>query len=123
MKKVLPILITTLMLAGGSAVIAQTPTDTHNKAMHGKPDVAYGRVKEITPGQKVVIDVDNAVDKSFDLADKDLTVKMASGLKVGDPVMVTEHSVAGKTKSVQISRHSGGGVSHGDKKTAAEEKK
>ena len=123
MKKVLPILMTALMLSGGSALIAQTAADTTTKAAKSKPDISYGRVKELTPSQKVVIDVDNAVDKTFDLTDKDLTVKMASGLKVGDPVMVAERSVAGKTKSVQITRHSGGGVSHGDKKTAAEEKK
>jgi hypothetical protein len=94
-----------------------------DKTTAGKPDVTYGRVKELTAGQKVVIDVDNAIDKSFDLTDKDLTVKLAPGLKVGDPVKVTEYSVAGKTKRVQITHHSGGGVSHGDKKSAAAEKK
>jgi hypothetical protein len=126
MRQVLPMMLATLLLAGASVTVAQAQTATANpdaKITKGKPDVTYGRVKELTAGQKVVIDIDNAVDKSFDLTDKDLTVKLASGLKVGDPVKVTEHSVAGKTKSVQITRHSGGGVSHGDKKSAAAEKK
>ena len=34
--------------------------------------------------------------------------------KVGDPVKVQEHEVAGKTKSVAITKHTGGGVTHGD---------
>jgi hypothetical protein len=89
------------------------------KAAVSDKDATYGRIKELTAGQKVVIDVDNAVDKTFDLTDKDVTVKMAKGLKVGDPVKVVEQEVAGKTKSVMISKHSGGGVAHGDKDPAA----
>jgi hypothetical protein len=126
MKTVLPIVVTSLLLISGSALLAQDPgaatTNPDTKMSKNKPDVSYGRVKEITAGQKVVIDVDNAVDKTFDLTDKDLTVKLASGLKVGDPVKITERSVAGKTKSVQIARHSGGGVTHGDKSRAEEKK-
>jgi hypothetical protein len=122
MKYIVAALAATLL---SPAVFAQSPgtfgLQFADKA--GKPDVTYGRVKEITPGQKVVVDVDNAIDKSFDLTDKDVAVKLASGLKVGDPVKITEHSVAGKTKSVQITRHAGGNVSHGDKKTAAGEHK
>jgi hypothetical protein len=127
MKKAMPALMITLLLTGASALVAQAPSAAMNfkdaeKTTKSKPDVTYGRVKELTAGQKVVIDVDNAPDKSFDLNDKDVSVRLASGLKVGDPVRVTEHSVAGKTKSVQITRHSGGGVRHGDKKSAAAEK-
>ena len=106
MKSVLPIVVTSLLLAGGSVLLAQAPgaatTHPDTKMAKNKPDVSYGRVKEITAGQKVVIDVDNAVDKSFDLTDKDVAVKLAPGLKVGDPVKITEHSVAGKTKSVRL---------------------
>jgi len=77
-------------------------------------DVTYGRIKELTAGQKVVINIDNAPDKSFDLSDKDVAVKLAKGLKVGDPVKIQEHEIAGKTKSVAITKHTGGGVTHGD---------
>jgi hypothetical protein len=76
--------------------------------------VTYGRVKELTAGQKVVINVDNALDKTFDLSDKDVAVKLGKGLKVGDPVKVKEHEVAGKTQSVVITKHTGGGVTHGE---------
>ena len=100
-----------------------TPLSFADKTAKGKPAVTYARVKEFTAGQKIVLDVDNAPDKSFDLTDKDVSVKLAPGLKVGDPVKITEHSVAGKTKTVSITHHSGGGVKHGDKPSAAAEKK
>ena len=118
-----------LMLALGSSPSAAFGPDSEHKEGKGTKarvkdaladtDVAYGRVKELTAGQKIVIDVDNAPDKTFDLADKDLTVKMGKGLKVGDTVKINEHDVAGKTKSVTISKHSGGGVAHGDADPAA----
>jgi hypothetical protein len=129
MRNTLHLATAAVLLISWGAFGAQTPSGAianfadNDKSMKGKPDVTYGRVKEITAGQKVVIDVDNAMDKSFDLTDKDVAVKLAPGLKVGDPVKVTEHSVAGKTKRVEITHHAGGGVSHGDKKSAAAEKK
>jgi hypothetical protein len=135
MKK-LSAFMTSLVLIGATAVFAQqTPppsaaderakgrTATGEGATRARtatePDVSYGRVKEFTAGQKIVVDIDNAVDKSFDLTDKDVQVKLARGLKVGDTVKVSEHSVAGKTKSVAITKHSGGNVRHGDKDPAA----
>ena len=112
------------LLLTGTGAFAQTAKDkaehatettkSRAKAAASDMDVTYGRVKEITPGQKVVINVDNYPDKTFDLADKDLAVKMGKGLKVGDPVKVEEHDVMGKTKSVNITKHTGGGVKHGD---------
>ena len=127
----LPILKTALLILGASALFAQvttpaaerehtgTKTKAKVKAAAADVDASYGRIKELTAGQKVVIDIDNAVDKTFDLSDKALSVKLAKGLKVGDPVKVNEREVAGKTKSVTISKHSGGGVAHGDKDPAA----
>jgi hypothetical protein len=114
--------MTVLVLAGAMTLFGQQPAATQDqtttksraKAAVSDTDVTYGRVKEFTAGQKIVINVDNAPDKTFDLADKDLSVKLAKGLKVGDTVKVSEHDVAGKTKSVMISKHSGGGVTHGD---------
>jgi hypothetical protein len=64
-------------------------------------------------GGRIVIDVDNAIDKSFELADNDPRVNVAAGLKVGDPVKVTEREVNDK-KTVQIVKHTGEGVQHGD---------
>ena len=121
MKKNGLALIASIVLACGSATFAQTqpPAADRSAAATRKADVTYGRIKELTAGQKVVVDVDNKMDKSYDLTDKDKTVHLASGLKVGDPVMVTEHDRNGK-KMVDITRHSGEGVKHGDK-TRAEE--
>jgi hypothetical protein len=131
-RHVLPIVAASILLTGGSAMFGQATSPTpanpsgRTAAARTDADVTYGRIKELTAGQKVVIDVDNAVDKSFDLTDKDTTVKLAKGLKEGDPVQVTERDRNGK-KTVQITRHSGGGVTHGDKsrtgETARPEKK
>ena len=124
-------LATGLLIIGATGLLGQadkpagernhetTGTKARAKAAMTDADVTYGRIKELTVGQKVVIDVDNAVDKTFDLADKDLKVNLAKGLKIGDPVKVQEREVAGKAKSVTISKHSGGGVAHGDKDPAA----
>ncbi len=89
-------------------------TDSKHKA-----DVTYGRIKELTPGQKVVIDVDNAVDKSYDLTDKDTRVNLAANLKVGDPVKITERHVNGH-KSVQIVPNTSTNVRHGDRSRSEE---
>jgi hypothetical protein len=113
MYYVLRLSIAALLLAGSPALFGQS-TKEKAKAAASDQDVTYGRVKELTAGQKVVINVDNAPDKSFDLADKDLHVTLGKGLKVGDPVKVQEHEVVGKTKSVTIKKHTGGGVKHGD---------
>jgi len=117
MKHMMPVLIASFALVAGPSLYGQENATTRARTDSKKTDtaVSYGRVKELTAGQKIVIDVDNAVDKSFDLADKDLKVTLGKGLKVGDPVKVTEHEVLGKTKSVMIAKHSGGGVAHGDK--------
>jgi hypothetical protein len=114
-------LIASIVMACGSVGFAQTRTPAADRSASTtqKADVTYGRIKELTPGQKVVVDVDNKMDKSFDLTDKDKTYHLASGLKVGDPVMVTERDHNGK-KMVDIARHAGDGVKHGDK-TRAEE--
>lgn len=129
MKHLSPILTTFVLLTGGTLLFGQTPTpsaeseksSTRARADTKKTDadITYGRIKELTAGQKVVIDIDNAPDKSFDLTDKSVSVKLAKNLKVGDPVKVTEHEVVGKTKSVTIMKHTGGGVAHGDKDPAS----
>jgi hypothetical protein len=127
MKRIMPIFAPSLLVIAAAAMYAQAPppvdrganTRARAEAKATDSDVTYGSVKEFTTGQKIVIDVDNAVDKTFDLNDKDLKVKLYKGLKVGDHVKVTEHEVLGKTKSVAIAKHTGGGVAHGDKDPAA----
>jgi ribosomal protein L21E len=92
------------------------PLATDRAAPDADADVTYGRIKEFTAGQKIVIDVDNAIDKTFDLTDKDKAVTVENELKVGDPVMVTERERDGKD-AVHIAKHEGGSVQHGDRTT------
>ena len=106
-----------LLLTGAGGAFGQPPPapadrdqtrDTRARANVDKDaDVTYGRVKEITAGQRVVIAVDNAPDKTFELADKGVKVNFAKELKVGDPVKVSEQASMGKTRSVTISKHTG----------------
>jgi hypothetical protein len=114
-----------LLLGGTAALSAQAPQNSPETTPRANTpqqsaertttdkDATYGRVKEFTAGQKLVIDVDNAPDKSYDLA-KDKDVVMAPGLKVGDPVKITESDVNGK-KTVNIAMENNPNVQHGDK--------
>jgi len=78
-------------------------------------DATYGRVKEFTAGKKLVVDVNNAPDKDYDLTKTNENVMVAPGLKVGDPVKITENDVNGK-KTVNIAMDNTPGVEHGDPK-------
>lgn len=89
---------------------AQRAGQTAERAVTGDP--TYGRVKEFSAGKKLVIDINNAPDKSYDLA-KETNVVVAPGLKVGDPVKISESEVAGK-KTVNIAMDNTPGVEHGD---------
>ena len=117
MNRFLPIVTTSLLLTVAPALFGQATPPPADKEQAGSrartdtktmdADATFGRIKELTAGQKVVVDIDNAPDKEFNLADKDVTVKLDSGLKVGDMVKVSEKSDLGKTKSVTISKHTG----------------
>lgn len=67
-----------------------TAVRTDEPAVAAEGDVVYGRVKELRAGQKLVIEREDAVDKNYDLTDARTRYKVASGLKVGDMVKVTE---------------------------------
>src|SRR5262245_36805633 len=64
-------------------------------------DLVYGRIKELKSGQKLVIQVDNGPDKTYNLTDKDRNIKVADALAVGDRVKVMESK---ESKGVQIVR-------------------
>ena len=109
------LIVTAIVALFSTAGQAQTPpANPAPRAERADHDATYGRVKEFTAGQKIVIDVDNAPDKDYDLSDKNIGFKLQKGLKVGDPVKITEHDAAGKKKTIEIAKHSGGGVKHGD---------
>jgi hypothetical protein len=106
--------IAAVVLLSVVVTLAQNPpASPAPRADRTDPDVTYGRVKEFTAGQKIVVDVDNSIDKNFDLKDKDIAVKVDKALKVGDPVKITERSVAGK-KTVEIVKNTDPNVKHGD---------
>ena len=98
-----------LVLTGGLLAPAQQPASpaAGQEQNRERPednkdiDVVYGRIKEVKAGQKIVVHVDNARDKTYDLADKNRTITVAEDLAVGDPVKVLE---AKTTKGVQIVR-------------------
>lgn len=107
------------LLAGGTLLMGQDNNrpraESQGQAERTeKANVTFARVKEFNAGKKLVLDVDDAIDKSFDLTQTDPTVKVPAGLKVGDPVKVTENTVNGK-KSVDIALDAEGGAKHGDK--------
>jgi hypothetical protein len=97
-----------LVFAGGLVAPAQQPAPTPEQTRAETPDTpskdvkaVYGRIKEVKAGQKIVVQVDNARDRTYNLADKNRTITVAEDLAVGDRVKVLE---AKTTKAVQIVR-------------------
>lgn len=100
----------TVLLAGSLAAPAQQskspgpqPDEVLKAGTEKSADVeiVYGRIKELKGGQKIVVQIDNAVDKTYNLADKDRTITVAEALSIGDRVKVLESK---ESKGVQIVR-------------------
>ena len=89
---------------------AQSPTPTPDKIdtkavdENKNTDAIYGKIKNVTTGQKIVIDVDKGRDKTYNLADPKVTIRVAEGLAVGDSVKVLENKTKGN-RSVDIVRN------------------
>jgi len=83
---------------------AAQPDEVLKAATEKSEDVelVYGRIKELKDGQKIVIQIDNAPDKTYNLADKNRTIKVAEALAVGDPVKIIESK---QSRGVQIVRN------------------
>lgn len=105
-------MIAGLILTSGFVVTAQetqNPTPRPDQIDTTRPEKAteveavHGKIKEVRAGEKIVIDVDNAPDKTYNLADEKRTVRVAEGLAIGDPVKVLESDVEGN-KAVEIVR-------------------
>ena len=97
-------------------VSAQTPPPPTSSADRtAQTDGTHGKVKEFTAGQKLVIAVDNAPDKSFDLTDRDMNVKVPQDLKVGDAVQIAEKG-SGRSKTIEIAKHAGGAQGDADRR-------
>ena len=106
-------LLSALMLSGAvfaGAQDAQSPTpqpdkiDTKAVDSNKNTDAVYGRIKNVTTGQKIVIEVDKGRDKTYNLADPKVAVRVAEGLAVGDPVKVLESKTKGN-RAVDIVRN------------------
>jgi hypothetical protein len=104
-------LVASLALAGGLCAMAwqnDKPTPAPDKVaakaddLEGA-DVAYGHIKEVTKGQKIVIGVEKGKDKTFRLSDPKAGISVAEDLAVGDPVKIVE-SKRKDERSVQIVR-------------------
>jgi hypothetical protein len=102
--------VLSLLIASSLAAPAQQtkspdpkPDEVLKAATEKSDDVelVYGRIKELKGGQRIVIQVDNAPDKTYNLADKDRTITVADALAIGDRVKVLESK---ETKGVQIVR-------------------
>jgi hypothetical protein len=99
-----------VLVAGSLSAPAQqakSPTPDPDQVLSAKTeksadiDLVYGKIKELKGGQRIVIQVDNAPDKTYNLADKDRTITVADALGIGDRVKVMESK---ETKGVQIVR-------------------
>ena len=99
-----------LLVAGSLSIPAQqakSPNPQPDEVLSAKTEksadvnLVYGRIKDLKGGEKIVIQVDNAPDKTYNLADKDKTITVADALAVGDRVKVMESK---ETKGVQIVR-------------------
>lgn len=67
-------------------------------------DTWIGRVKEYNPGRSLKLDIKNAIDKSFDLQDRDMQVQVHPDVKVGSMVKVTQTEQDGK-KLLDVQPH------------------
>jgi hypothetical protein len=100
----------TAMIIGGSGFAAQQQSSNPTPSPESVVDQAknqagakYGRIKEVKDKQKIVIDIENGGDKTYNLADAKMTIDIAEGLAVGDKVKVLETKKKG-AQSVQIVR-------------------
>jgi hypothetical protein len=90
------------------------PAATQSDKSDEDTTVIYGRIKEVKAGKKVVVAVDKALDKTYDLTDGNATVRLAEDLAIGDRVKVMEHGKKGN-KSVQIVRDVSSGNNQQDR--------
>ncbi len=91
------------LLVGGVATLSaqapqskQTPQTTQTPQSAERTTGTPGHVKEYTAGQRLVIDVAGAPERSYDLTSKSQNIVVAPGLKAGDSVRIVENDVNGK---------------------------
>jgi hypothetical protein len=89
----------------------ETKTTTAHRTAKTSADTVVGTVESYEPGKSIKITVPGSAisTKSFDLADKGMTVSVAPTVKVGELVSVVEKTDAKghKTVTVKPSSHKG----------------
>jgi hypothetical protein len=100
-------LFTVLVFAGAVPALPQeagkSPSDQTQSRSRKEPGATYGKIKDVKAGEKIVIAIDGAPDKTYSLADAKRTITVAEGLAIGDAVKVLETDNK-NAKSVQIVR-------------------
>jgi hypothetical protein len=100
-------LFTALVIAGAIPGLPQqsgkSGSDQTQSRSRKESGATYGKIKEVKAGDKIVIAIDGAPDKTYSLADAKRTITVAEGLAIGDPVKVLETDNK-DAKSVQIVR-------------------
>jgi len=95
------------LLVGGAATLSaqapqQTPQPTQpqttpqSKGTAERAQGTAGHVKEYSAGQKLVIDIAGAPERSYDLTARDQSIVIAPGLKAGDAVRIVESNAGGQ---------------------------
>jgi hypothetical protein len=103
------LVLTNAIFAGAQETQNPTPTpdqiDTRAvDDLHKNTKAIYGRIKDVTDGQKIVIDVDRGRNRTYSLNDPKAVIRVADGLAVGDPVKVLDTKVKGN-RTVDIVRN------------------
>ena len=81
-------------------------TTTDRGTTKTSADTVYGKVEEYTPGKSIKITTPGKTEgtKTYDLADKDMVHHVASNVKVGEWVAVTEKTDNHGKKMMTIAR-------------------
>jgi hypothetical protein len=104
--RTLALLAGTLLIGSSSALPQEAGKPTPDQVIKTTKDdgATYGKIKDVKKGDKIVIAVDGAPDKSYSLGDPKRSITVAEDLAVGDPVKVLETNDKKGAKSVQIVR-------------------
>jgi len=84
-----------------STTTPQSSQSNQSKGAAERAQGTAGRVREYNAGQRLIIEVAGAPERSYDLSSKDQSIVIAPGLKAGDTVHIMENEANGK-KTISI---------------------
>lgn len=127
-------LMSGLLMGGALTLSAQAPQSTQSPqstttpqssqskggaAERSSTEGTMGRVKEYNAGQRLVIEVAGAPERSYDLSSKEQSIVVAPNLKAGDTVRIMENETGGRhTINITVDSGSskGGGAADQNKR-------